>query len=256
MRKMVLKTEALTVGYEGIPIIKEIELILEKGKTVALIGPNGAGKSTIIKTLIGQLSKIEGNIYFEDVDMGKMARREIAKSMAVVLTEPLHSEQMSCKEIVETGRYPYTGRFGFLSKEDKRIVEHAMKLVQVQELAEQNFKQVSDGQRQRVLLARAICQQPKVLILDEPTSFLDIHHKIQFFEVLKRLKEEQELGVLVSIHELEIACKVSDYVVCVKGGSIPYMGTPKEIFKKDILMDLYDLSEEMYETYLGEFSLL
>ena len=182
-----------------------------------------------------------------------MSGVEMAKSMAVVLTEPIHSEHMCCREVVETGRYPYTGRFGFLSAEDKAIVQQAMELVQIEGLAKQNFKAISDGQRQRVLLARAICQKPKVLILDEPTSFLDIHHKIQFFEVLKNLKHEKEIGVLISIHELDMAYKVSDYVVCVKENAIAHMGKPKEIFRKEILMDLYDLTDAMYEEYLGRF---
>ena len=253
MKEVLLKTEALTVGYQKRPLIKEIWMSLEKGQTVSLIGPNGAGKSTIIKTLIRQLDSIDGKIYFKNRNITHMSGTEIAKTMAVVLTEPIHSEQMCCREIIETGRYPYTGRFGFLSNKDREIVKQAMQLVQVEALAEQNFKNISDGQRQRVLLARAICQQPSVLILDEPTSFLDIHHKIQFFEILKKLKREQEIGVLISIHELDMAYKVSDYVVCVKENQIPYLGKPKDIFRKEMMMNLYDLNEEMYEEYLGQF---
>ena len=161
----------LSVGYNRKTLIHDICLDIKKGEIVTLIGPNGAGKSTILKSITRQLDIIGGKVIFDAGDLMKISFKELSQKMAVVLTERLKTELLTCHDIVATGRYPYTGRLGILSHEDEDKVDAALAAVNAQELGSQDFNAISDGQRQRVLLARAICQEPEVIILDEPTSW-------------------------------------------------------------------------------------
>ena len=147
-----------------------------------------------------------------------------------MLTERMKPELMTCHDVVATGRYPYTGRLGVLSGEDENKVDEALMAVHAQELGIRNFLEISDGQRQRILLARAICQEPEVMILDEPTSYLDIRHKLELLEILRKMAKEKEITVIMSLHEIDLAQKISDKVVCVKGDRIAGFGNPEEIF--------------------------
>ncbi len=173
-----LKTRDLTVGYGGAPLIRDISIGIERGEIVALIGPNGAGKSTILKSITRQLRTIAGVVLLGECALTALPYRALAKKMAVVLTERPRPELMTCWDVAAAGRYPYTGRLGLLSKADEDAVRKALETVHALDLAERDFNAVSDGQRQRVLLARAIAQEPEIIVLDEPTSFLDIRHKL------------------------------------------------------------------------------
>ncbi|MBQ3692601.1 MAG: ABC transporter ATP-binding protein, partial [Clostridia bacterium] len=146
--------------------------------------------------------------------------------------------------------YPYTGHFGKLSEKDKEAVQSAIDLVEIGNLTECDFSAISDGQRQRVMLARAICQEPKILILDEPTSYLDIHYKIMFLETVRRLADEKDIAVIMTMHELDFAEKISDYTVCVKNGEITHSGKPCDVFKDDVISELFDIPDELYNKYL------
>ncbi len=251
MDNIVISSDALSVGYDKKVIVDNISFSIKKGEILTLIGPNGAGKSTVLKTLAGYLKKIHGNIRISDKNADTISNSDKSKMLSVVLTERIRSELMTCREIVETGRYPYTGRFGILSEYDKECVQSAIEIVEMQEFAEKDFNSISDGQRQRVMLARAICQQPQILILDEPTSYLDIHHKIVFFEILKKLAFENKIAVIVSMHELDFAEKISDYVLCVKNSKIVNSGKPCDIFTQETIMSLYDIPKELYIKYFG-----
>ena len=187
MSKYVICTEQMTVGYDGKPLINNIEIKMKPGEIFTLIGPNGAGKSTILKSMTRQLRLIGGTVYLDQKTMSRMSGNEVAKKLAVVMTERIRPELMTCEDIVATGRYPYTGTLGILTKKDWEKVYDAMELVHTLELKNRDFSAVSDGQRQRILLARAICQEPEVIVLDEPTSFLDIRHKLELLSVLKNM---------------------------------------------------------------------
>lgn len=242
-----LSTENLTVGYDGQPLIREVCLRVQRGRIVTLIGPNGSGKSTILKTIVGQLSKVSGTVLLEGSPMEQLRQNEIAKKMAILMTQRVHPELMTCFDVVSTGRYPYTGALGLLSKEDKRIVMDAMALVHSADLADRPFEAISDGQRQRILLARALCQQPEIIVLDEPTSYLDIRYKLELLTILKTMVREKNLAVLMSLHELDLADRVSDTVVCVSGDRIDRIGTPKEIFTSDYIAKLYHMEPGRYD---------
>jgi len=248
-------TEHMAVGYGKTPLIREIELHVKRGEIVTLIGPNGAGKSTILKSIIRQLDLLGGTVYLEQSPMQKLSEPQLARKMAVLMTERIHPELMTCAEVVGCGRYPYTGRMGILSREDWKKVEEAMALVHAEELADQEFSRLSDGQKQRILLARAICQEPEVIVLDEPTSFLDIRHKLELLTILKDLVRRKGVAVLMSLHELDLAQRLSDYVVCVNGDRIERCGLPEAIFTSDYITKLYGITKGSYDGRSGALEL-
>lgn len=249
MDKTLISADRLSVGYGRKVIVNGIEFEVKQGEILTLIGPNGAGKSTVLKTIAGYLKRLDGTVMVGNRDMLEFSEKEMAKRLSVVLTERISPELMTCREVVETGRYPYTGSFGLLTEKDKAVVENAIEKVSMQDYADVDFSSVSDGQRQRVMLARAICQEPEILILDEPTSYLDIHHKIQFLEILRSLAKEKQMAVILSMHELDFAEKISDYVLCIKGGKITLSGTPDKVFTAENIMGLYDIPEKLYHKY-------
>ena len=248
-------TKGMTVGYHGTPLIRNIELKVRRGEILTLIGPNGAGKTTILKSIIRQLSLLGGAVYLDGADMGSFTGNELARRLSVVLTERVKPELMTCEDVVAAGRYPYTGRFGILSEEDKRIIEESMDLVHIRELKDQDFRKTSDGQKQRVMLARALCQEPEVLVLDEPTSFLDIRYKLEFLSVIQKMSRERKLTVILSLHELDLAERISDRIACVRGDCIDRFGTPEEIFSKGYVRELYGMTAGAYDELTGSLEL-
>lgn len=255
MIKYYFKTEQMNVGYQGKVLIKDIEIGLNKGEILTLIGPNGAGKSTILKSIARQLRLIGGAVYLDKKAMDRMSGAELSQKMAVVFTEKLKTELMTCEDVVATGRYPYTGHFGILSKEDSASVEEAMQLVRVTEIRNQYFTKISDGQRQRVMLARAICQEPEIIILDEPTSFLDVKYKLELLSMLQELRVRKKLTVIMSIHELELAERVSDRILCVNGDYIERFGRPEEIFRSGYINSLFAIESGSFDEETGSMEL-
>ncbi|MEA4968901.1 MAG: ABC transporter ATP-binding protein [Candidatus Pelethousia sp.] len=248
-------TKQLSVGYNGKPLIKDIEIRLQKGRILTLIGPNGSGKSTILRSITKQLKTIYGAVYIDGRSIGDMTNRNLSYQVSVVLTGRMRTELMTCQEVVETGRYPYTGILGILSEEDHAQVRAAMELVNVADLKDRDFMQISDGQRQRVLLARAICQQPQIIVLDEPTSFLDIRYELELLDTLRQMARERGIAVIMSLHELDLAQRISDDVMCVKGEYISHYGSAQEIFQRGLIHELYDLEDGSYNPLFGSLEM-
>ena len=245
----------LTVGYRGRALIRDIDFRLEKGRIMTLIGPNGAGKSTILKTIARQLAAVAGTALIENREITDFSQMDFAKKLSVLLTERIQPEMMTCFDVAAMGRYPHTGRFGKLSEQDKRIIINTLRRVHAEEIADRDFLQVSDGQRQRVLLARALCQEPDILVLDEPTSFLDIRYKIDLLSILLEETRARGLTVILSLHEIDLAEKISDMVLCVRGDTVWRCGTPQEIFKNKTIAELYDLEQGGYLCSRGSVEL-
>ena len=245
------RTEQLTVGYDGKPVVKDIEIALEKGRILSLIGPNGSGKSTILKSIAKQLKTIGGVVYINGHSIDDVSPRAMSRQVAVVLTERPKPELMTCEDVVAVGRYPYTGMLGILSQDDREKVRDALRTVNALELKDQRFDQISDGQLQRVLLARAICQEPEIIVLDEPTSFLDIRFAVEMLDTLRQLSDRRGVTVVMSLHELHYAKRVSDLVMCVKDGRVLHLDTPPVIFTEEIISRLYDLPEGCYHQLFG-----
>ncbi len=250
-----LRLESLTVGYNGVPLISDINLSLNKGEIMTLIGPNGAGKSTVLKSITRHLSAISGVVYLDEKNMRTIGGKETAQKLAVVLTDRVKPELMSCFEFVSAGRYPYTGSFGMLTAHDKEVVLSALEKVNALDIADKDISQISDGQRQRILLARAVCQEPEVIVLDEPTSFLDIRHKIELLGILSDMAKKGGISVIMSLHEIDLAERISDIIVCVKGDRIAACGTPEEIFSDGMIKELYDIENGSFGALLGNTEL-
>ena len=253
--KPYFETRDLAVGYNGHILIHDIDIQIEKGKILTLIGPNGAGKSTILKTITRHLVSLHGTVHIGRNEISAWTPREMEKQVAVVLTGRIRPELMTCAEVVAMGRYPYTNMLGRLSPEDKRIVEDALRRVHAMDLAGQDFSTLSDGQRQRILLARAICQQPEVIVLDEPTAYLDIRHKIELLDILREMAQEKNITVIMSLHEIDLAAKISDYLICVKGETIAAFGTPEDVLKQGAIEALYDIQSGSYNLLFGSVEL-
>lgn len=249
------ETKDLSVGYNGNPLIKNISIGIEQGEIVTLIGPNGSGKSTILKSITKHLASISGTVFIGKDKLDTLSYRELSKRVAVVLTERIKPELMTCRDVVASGRYPYTNRMGILTERDEEIINDAMEKVNVLDLSQRSYDAISDGQRQRILLARAICQEPEIIVLDEPTSFLDIRHKVELLSILRKMAKEKGTTVIMSLHEIDLAEKVSDKIVCVKGDQIFDYGTPEEIFKETNIQDLYSIEEDVFNIHFGSIEL-
>lgn len=237
----ILYTRNLSVGYNGKVLIDDININVEKGKILTLIGANGSGKSTILKSIARQLKNISGSVYINQKDFSKMSGQELSRKVSVLLTDKKSYELTTCRDIVESGRYPYTNRLGILSKEDYQKVDDAIKLTNIEEISNKDFNCISDGQRQRVLIARAIAQETEILILDEPTSFLDIRYKLELLSILKMLVTTKNIAVIMSLHEIDLAEKISDDILCIDNNKVDNYGTPEEIFKNDYIQKLYHI---------------
>ena len=245
-------TEHLTVGYDKMPLIKDVNLQVRPGEILTLIGPNGSGKSTILKTITRQLKQIGGTVYLGKETMRGMGDNEVSRRLSMVMTERVRTELMSGREVVASGRYPYTGRLGILSPEDWEKVDEAIAMVHAKEVQEQDFMKSSDGQRQRLMLARAIAQDTKILVLDEPTSYLDMGFKLDILANIRLLARERNLAIVMSLHELDLAQKISDTIACVKGDRIDRIGTPEEIFAGDYVQKLYGVAKENFDPLTGQ----
>ncbi len=251
----IISAERLSVGYGKTAVINGVEISVKPGEILTIIGANGAGKSTLLKTLARQLSPLSGSVSICGKDFSEMSGGEFSRNVSALMTERLHTELMSCRDVVSQGRYPHTGRLGILSENDSIAVDSALKLVGASELADLDIRRISDGQRQRVLLARAICQEPRLLVMDEPTSFLDIRHKLEFFGVLKRLVRDRNIAVIMSLHELDLAQKISDKVLCVMDGKPDRFGTPEEVFEEEYIRRLFGIVRGSFNEYFGSVEL-
>lgn len=236
-----------SLGYGKKEVLSEVSFGVEPGEIVVLIGPNGAGKSTLLKSLTMQLPLLEGGIYLQGKDLRSFSPNQRAREYALFLTGQTKPAYMTCYEVVAMGRYPYTGKMGGLSPHDKEIIQECLLAVDAVELANCSFLELSDGQRQRILLACCMAREPRIIFLDEPTSFLDIKYKLELFLLLKKLAQEKKVSVIMSVHELEYAEKIADKVICVARGGVERIGEPKEIFTPEMICKLFDIPEEMYK---------
>ncbi len=234
-----LEARELSAGYRKTPVLKGISFSIFPGEIVSLIGPNGAGKSTLLKTAAGLLPPLGGDLLLMGKRLSVRKEEERAKLLAVLWTERFRSEWLTCEEVVSMGRYPYTGRFGVLSAADRKKTEEAMALGGVTELKDRLFHEISDGQRQRVMLSRVICQETPLLILDEPAAFLDIRYELELLRLLRQCAKERGCAVLLSLHELSLARALSDRLICLKEGRIDRVGTAEEIFSGRTIAALY-----------------
>lgn len=205
-----ITTNRLTVGYRGHRVVEDISLSLPCGRLVCLLGPNGAGKSTLLRTLCGFQPPIAGTVTISGSDITTMSAAEVARLVSVVLTDRPLTPSLTAAEMVGMGRAPYTGFWGRLSDDDRRLISEAMQTVGIAPLATRRMGRLSDGERQKVMIAKALAQHTPVIVLDEPTAFLDYPSKVAVMKTLARLAHDEGKTILMSTHDLELAAQLGD----------------------------------------------
>ncbi len=248
-----MRIEDVSAGYGENIIVGGVNLEIKKGEIISLIGPNGGGKSTVLKSISSQLKPIKGSVFLGKTNMKDISTRELSREMSIVTTERVKPQHMTCRDVVLAGRLPFTDGFGFFKNEDREIADKTIKLLKIEKIADKQFSALSDGQKQRTLIARAICQSPQYLVMDERTSYLDIRYRMPLMDVIKELCKKG-VTVIMSLHELELALSVSDRLLLISDGGSCKCETPKEVMNKDLIKDLFKLTDEMYEKVKTQMS--
>ena len=224
-----LEAHELTVGYNGEPVLRNVNLTAARGQFIGLVGPNGSGKSTLVRALSRVLRPISGRALLDAVDVYEMSARELARRLAVVAQDYTVAFDFAVRDIVLMGRAPHLSRFGVERPQDYKIAEEAMGLTHTLVFADRPITSLSGGERQRCMIARALAQQPSVLLLDEPIAHLDINHQIEILDLARRLTTERGLATIVVLHDLNLASQYCDQLVLVSQGKVVAEGKPQEV---------------------------
>lgn len=253
---IVLKTENLSIGYQQKKDAKivayDVNLSIEKGKLVTVLGKNGIGKSTLLRTLSKVQKSISGAIFIHQKNLKNIAEKELSTQLSLVLTERLPESQLTVYELIALGRQPYTNWIDKLSKTDIEKIDFAIQQTDLEHLKEKRFYELSDGQLQRVLIARALTQDTAIIILDEPTAHLDLHHTIKIFSLLKKLVSETEKTIIISTHEVNLAIQFADEIVLFTDDNL-FSGTPLELMNKNAFDDLFPKDIVSFNKKLNQF---
>jgi len=258
MNKPVLKTQDLTIGYTSRKrarkvVSENMSLSLTPGEVVCLIGPNGAGKSTLLRTLTGLQLPLEGKVFIDNRELSKLTPFELARSVGIVLTERVNVGMLSVFTLVSFGRYPYTDWMGRLSPADAEIINWAIQSVGAEELALRNVNELSDGERQKVMIARALAQQPQVIILDEPTAFLDVPRRVEMMSLLRQLSRDTGTAILFSTHDLELALRTADRIWLMPVGGKIQVGAPEDLILSGALENTFKNNGVEFDKWHGSF---
>jgi iron complex transport system ATP-binding protein len=237
-------------------VAEKIDFRLRKGKLTCLLGPNGVGKSTLIKTIMGQLLPLEGKILINDKSVQQIENKEISKIIAVVLTEKINSGTLNVRQLVELGRIPHTGWLGKLSEKDQAKVNEAIEVTNIQYLAQVQLSELSDGQLQKAMIARALAQDGEILILDEPTAHLDLVNRFEIMHLLRRIAKEENKAVLVVTHDLEIAIETADEFWLMQCGLPLVTGLPEDLIIRQELDILLPSNKLTFDKISGKVQTL
>lgn len=236
-----IETKELSIAYDERVIVEDLNLSLPKGKITSIIGPNGCGKSTILKTIGRIQKKKSGMVYLDGEDIFNLPTKTIAKKMAILPQTPTAPSGLTVRELVSYGRFPHQKGFGKLTAKDKEIVEWALKVTKLEEYAQREIDNLSGGQRQRVWIAMALAQQTELILLDEPTTYLDMAHQLEVLELLEELNQKEECTIVMVLHDLNLAARFSDFMVAVNQGKIKATGKPEEVITKECLRDVFQI---------------
>ncbi len=233
-----IRLEKVQVGYDGRLVLRDLDLEIAPGEIFGLVGPNGSGKSTLLRAISGRLSPHDGVIYLDCRRLSELSPRELARQVAALEQEISCSFDFTVREIVELGRLPHRERWQRLSDRDHQIVTRALTLTHALEFADRNIHSLSSGERQRVWLALALAQEPKVLLLDEPTAHLDLNYQIEIMDLIKSLAQ-RDLTVLVSLHDLNLALHYTDRIALLSEGRVIAMGEPERVLTEDLIARVF-----------------
>ncbi|OPD23143.1 iron-dicitrate transporter ATP-binding subunit [Clostridium botulinum] len=240
-----ITTTNLAIAYEDKLIVDGLNMNIPKGKITTIIGPNGCGKSTVLKTVGRILKPKEGLVYLNGDDIRNLSTKEVAQKMAILPQSPQAQGGLTVGELVSYGRFPHKKGFGKLSPEDKKVIEWALDITKLTELEVTMVDNLSGGQRQRVWIAMALAQQTDLILLDEPTTYLDMAYQLEVLELLYNLNREESCTIVMVLHDLNLAARFADYMIAIRDGSIIKCGTPKEIMTKEVLKDTFNIDAEI-----------
>lgn len=254
--KSILKTSNLSIGYtskrETTTIAENLNLNFDSGKLIALIGANGIGKSTLLRTITGIQPPLAGTVYLSNKNINTYKPLDLARNLSLVLTEKLPPSNLSVFELVALGRQPYTNWIGTLTQLDVEKVQQAMELTQIEHLAKKKHFEISDGQLQKVLIARALAQDTPLIILDEPTTHLDLLHKVSLFKLLKKLTQETQKCILFSTHDIDLAIQLSDEMIIMTPDLI-VQDEPCNLISKGSFATLFKDGHIVFDAEKGKF---
>jgi iron complex transport system ATP-binding protein len=239
----ILSADNITFAYGDRPALRGVSISLASGEIVTLLGPNGSGKSTLIKVLLGHLQG-EGSINWEGRSLMSWSRRELARRVAYLPQAPLFDAQQTVREVLHLGRAPYWVAFGLESQHDLEVVERIAQSLDLNELLTRRMDELSGGQRQRVFLARCLIQEPVALVLDEPSTFLDLKHQVELMHLLRKLSQEKNIAVIMASHDLNLSAAGADRLVLLHDGEVVANGSPNDVLNPELLSKVYAVPME------------
>ena len=234
-----LRFEDVTFAYPGTPVFSGLDLAVPEGGIVAILGPNGSGKTTLVRLATAVARPQRGRVLLYGEPVHGLGAREVARRVAVVPQEEASVFSYRVDEVVLMGRTPWASGFGFDSARDREIAGKSLEAVHAAHLADRDLDEISGGERQRVLVARALAQEARLLVLDEPTSHLDLKHRVEMFRLLRRLCDTEGLTIVVISHDVNLAARFSDRLVLLAGGRVAAEGPPDEVLDSEILSEVY-----------------
>lgn len=240
-----ITTKNLNISYGNVDIVKDLNLNIPKGKITTIIGANGCGKSTILKTIGRVITPKSGNIYINGKDLYKENPREIAKNMAILPQSPQAPSGLTVEELIAYGRFPHQKGFGKANDKDKDIVNWALEITGIEEFKDRNIDDLSGGQRQRAWIAMALAQETDILLLDEPTTYLDLAHQLEILKLLEDLNKKQGRTIVMVIHELNNAARFADHMIGIKKGRVVCEGSADEVMTKENLKEIFNIDAEI-----------
>jgi iron complex transport system ATP-binding protein len=234
-----LLAEHLGLAYDQTPVIADLSLHLPSGRITALVGPNGCGKSTLLRGLARLLVPRRGGVYLDNASIFELSTKGLARRLAILPQGPVAPEGLTVRELVAQGRYPHQRWFQQWREEDERVTRHALALTSMVELAARPVDALSGGQRQRAWIAMALAQETEVLLLDEPTTFLDMAHQLEVLHLLQRLNQEEGRTIVMVLHDINHAARYADHIVAMAGGRVVTSGTPCEVVTPQMLRAVF-----------------
>lgn len=235
------ETKNITIGYDNQVIVPDLTMSIPQGKITALVGANGSGKSTILKTLARLLQPKSGEVYIDGKAIQKLPTKEVAKKLSILPQNPIAPDGLTVSELVAYGRYPHQKAFSSTTKADYEIIQWAMTATGLMGRQDQLVDELSGGQRQRVWIAMALAQKTGILLLDEPTTFLDMGHQLEVLKLLRQLNRDEGSTIVMVVHDLNHATRFADNGVCIKDGEVRFEGTPAEILTQEMLQEVFQI---------------
>ncbi|WP_353096835.1 ABC transporter ATP-binding protein [Tissierella praeacuta] len=238
-------TKNLDIGYDENLIVKNLDMEIAKGKVTSIIGPNGCGKSTVLKAIGRILKPKNGMVYLSGSDISKLSTKEVAKKMAILPQTPTAPSGLTVSELVAYGRFPHQKGFGKINKEDREIIRWALEATKLIEFENRSVDALSGGQRQRVWIAMALAQQTDLILLDEPTTYLDLSHQLEVLQLLNDLNRKQGCTIVMVLHDLNLAARFSDYMIAIRGGEIICYGDSDKVMTRSVLKKVFNIDAEI-----------